>query len=287
MARVLVTGGSGNFGVACVRHLVDAGWDVVAVDQRREEVPGARFVRADLTDLGQVVEALRYVDWQYSGGVDAVVHLGAIPAPGITTSSATFDNNARATHNVFLAAKLAGVKRVVWASSETVLGIPFDIPPAWVPVDETVCQPQSTYAMVKSLEEQMATHFCRWDPELTMIGLRLSNVLHERDYADFPAYQEDPALRRWNLWGYVDARDAAQAVELALTVPRRGTDVYIIAAADTVMARPNAELLAAEFPGVEVRGDIGEHETLLSIDKARRELGYEPRFSWRHDRSEA
>lgn len=288
MARVLVTGASGNFGRACVKHLVDAGWDVISVDQRGEEVPGARFVRAELTDLGKVVEVLNYVDWQYAGGVDAIVHLGAIPAPGITTSSTTFDNNIRATHNVFLGAKLAGIKRVVWASSETTLGIPFDIPPARVPVDESIpARPESTYAMVKALEEQMAGHFCRWDAELTMIGLRFSNIIHEQDYAEFSGFDQDTASRRWNLWGYVDARDAAQAVERALTVDRTGTDVYIIAAADTVSARPNRELLDAEFPGVAGVRDIGEHDTLLSIEKARRELGYEPRYSWRHNRTDA
>lgn len=287
MARVLVTGGGGSFGVVCARTLVDLGWDVVAVDRRRAEVPGARFVEADLTDLGQVVEVMRSVDWKYSGGVDAVVHLGAIAAPGITTSSATFGNNIRATHNVFLAAQLTGVKRVVWASSETVLGIPFDVPPSQVPVDETVTEPQSSYALVKTLEEQMAVHFCRWDPELTMIGLRLSNIVHEAEYPEFSSFQQDPAQRRWNLWGYVDTRDAAQAVHLALTIERTGTDVYIIAAADTVMPQTSSELLAAEFPGVEVRGPLGDHTTLLSIDKARRELGYEPRHSWRDHFTEA
>ncbi len=287
MARVLVTGGGGSFGVACSRQLVDLGWDVIAVDRRRAEVPGVRFVEADLTDLGQVVEVMRYIDWQYSGGVDAVVHLGAIPAPGVTTGSATFDNNIRATHNVFLAAKLTGVKRVVWASSETVLGIPFDVPPSQVPVDETTTEPQSSYALVKTLEEQMAVYFCRWDPELTMIGLRLSNIVHEADYAEFSSFQQDPAQRRWNLWGYIDSRDAAQAVHLALTVDRTGTDVYIIAAADTVMPQTSSELLATEFPGVEVHGAVGDHTTLLSIDKARRELGYEPRHSWRDHITEA
>ncbi|GHF26527.1 NAD-dependent epimerase/dehydratase family protein [Pseudolysinimonas yzui] len=288
MTRVLVTGGSGDFGRACVKHLVEAGWDVIAVDQRGEEVTGGRFVRADLTNLGNVVEVMNYIDWQYSGGVDAIVHLGAIPAPGITTSSATFDNNIRATHNVFLAAKLNGIKRVVWASSETTLGIPFDIPPSQVPIDESVpARPESTYAMVKALEEQMAAHFCRWDPELTMIGLRFSNIIHEEGYAEFPGFDEDTAIRRWNLWGYVDARDAAQAVERALTVDRTGTDVYIIAAADTVSARPNRELLDAQFPGVPAVRDVGEHDTLLSIDNARRDLGYEPRHSWRHNRTDA
>jgi UDP-glucose 4-epimerase len=101
------------------------------------------------------------------------------------------------------------------------------------------------------------------------------------DYAAFPSYDADPRLRSWNLWGYIDARDGAQAVRKALTYQGKGFEAFIIANADTVMSRPTAELAAEVFPHVEVRRDLGEHETLLSIDKARRLLGYEPEYSWR------
>ena len=98
---------------------------------------------------------------------------------------------------------------------------------------------------------------------------------------NFLSFDADPWLRKWNLWGYIDARDGAQAVRLALEYSGTGAEICIIANADTVMSRPNAELLAEVFPGVEIRGELGEHDTLLSIGKARRLLGYEPRFSWR------
>ena len=88
-------------------------------------------------------------------------------------------------------------------------------------------------------------------------------------------------LRQWNAWGYIDARDGAQAVRLALRADLRGREIFIIANADTVMARSSAALAESVFPGVPVRQELGEHETLLSIDKARRILGYEPRYSWR------
>jgi nucleoside-diphosphate-sugar epimerase len=114
-----------------------------------------------------------------------------------------------------------------------------------------------------------------------MTGLRFSNVMDPEDYAQFPGYDTDPALRRWNLWGYIDARDGAQAVRRALEHTAPGPDVFIVANADTVMSRSSAELVADQFPGVPVRRELGEHETLLSIDKARRVLGYEPRHSWR------
>ncbi|MDT4956660.1 MAG: hypothetical protein QOD31_459 [Pseudonocardiales bacterium] len=281
MARVAVTGGSGKLGRAVVAHLVDHGWDVVTLDRKRAEPQRGDFVHVELTDYGQVVDALSAVDDRYQR-IDAVVHLGAIPAPGLSPNAATFSNNMTSTYNVFSAARLAGITNIVWASSETVLGLPFDTPPPYVPVDEEYPgRPQSTYSVVKFLEEHLAGQLCRWDPRLKMIGLRFSNVMEPEDYQAFPGYDADPLARKWNLWGYIDARDGAQAVRLALEHQATGVDVFIIANADTVMSRPNRELLDAVFPDVPVHGEIGEHDTLLSIDKARRVLGYEPTHSWR------
>ncbi|MFF4809645.1 NAD-dependent epimerase/dehydratase family protein [Micromonospora chersina] len=283
--RVVVTGAAGKLGRAVVAHLRAVGVDVLAVDRAGGRDPrdvDGEFLLVDLTDYGQVVEAFTGGADEHAGGVAAVVHLAAVPAPGLLPNAVTFANNSAATYNVFAAARAAGIKRVVWASSETVLGLPFDTPPPYAPVDEEYPpRPESTYSLNKALEEEMARHFCRWDPELVMVGLRFSNVMDIEDYAAFPSFQADPRLRRWNLWGYIDARDGAQAVELALAHDRPGADVFVIANADTVMNRSSAELMAEVYPGVEVRGELGEHETLLSIDKARRVLGYEPRHSWR------
>jgi nucleoside-diphosphate-sugar epimerase len=114
-----------------------------------------------------------------------------------------------------------------------------------------------------------------------MIGLRFSNVMEPDDYQAFAGYDADPSLRRWNLWGYIDARDGAQAVRRALDHQATGLDLFIIANADTVMNRSSADLAAEEYPGVEIRKELGQHETLLSIDKARRVLGFNPTHSWR------
>jgi UDP-glucose 4-epimerase len=242
----------------------------------------APFVRLDLTDYGQVVEAFSHVDGRVEGPVDAVVHLAAIPAPGLASNSATFRNNMLSTYNVFAAARHLGIPTVVWASSETVLGLPFDTPPPYVPVDEEyAARPESTYSLVKHLEEQMAAQFARWDASSKWVGLRFSNVMAPEDYAAFPSYDDDAQSRRWNLWGYIDARDGAQAVRKALEWDATGCEVFVIANADTVMTRTSAELLAEVFPAVPVTREIGPNETLLGIDKARRLLGYEPAYSWR------
>jgi len=281
--RVVVTGGSGKLGRAVVRDLVEHGWQVVNLDAAAPAEQLCPFVKVDLTDYGQVAEALTAVDDRYPR-VDAVVHLAAIPAPGLRPNAATFANNVPASYNVFAAARLAGIRNIVWASSETVLGLPFDTPPPYVPADEEYPpSPESTYSLGKHLEEQMAAQFCRWNPELKMIGLRFSNVMDVADYAEFPSYDADPTLRSWNLWGYIDARDGAQAVRRALDHQGTGADVFVIASPDTVMSRPNDELLKAVYPDVPLRRAVGPHETLLSIDKARRVLGYAPVHSWRDE----
>jgi UDP-glucose 4-epimerase len=137
------------------------------------------------------------------------------------------------------------------------------------------------YSLVKTLEERLAWELVRWHTGLSITALRFSNVMDPEDYAAFPSFDADPLLRKWNLWGYIDARDGAQAVQRALEVGTPGFEQFIIAAADTVMSRPNTELIAEVFPGVPLAREVGEHETLLSIDKARRMLGFEPRHSWR------
>ncbi|XVV17138.1 NAD-dependent epimerase/dehydratase family protein [Actinoplanes sp. CA-131856] len=285
MPRIAVTGGSGKLGRAVVQDLLDHDYEVVNLDRAAPRETSAPFTLVDLTDFGQVVGALTAVDDRYDS-IDAVVHLAAIPAPGLLPNAATFANNITASYNVFAAARVAGIKRVVWASSETLLGLPLgpDSPPPYIPVDEEYpARPESSYSLAKHLEETMVAQFCRWSPELTAVGLRFSNVMEPADYAAFPSFDADPRQRIWNLWGYIDARDGAQAVRRALSYDRTGSEIFVIANADTVMSRSSAALAAEYFPDVPVTRELGEHETLLSIDKARRLLGYDPQHSWRQE----
>jgi nucleoside-diphosphate-sugar epimerase len=290
MARVVVTGGSGKAGRAVVSDLVDSGHDVLNVDMVAPSGSAARFLRADLTDLGQTIETLR--------GADSVIHLAAIPAPGIRAVGQTFEINTLSTYNVFSAATQLGLERVVWASSETVLGLPFGtrharnlldaaaVPghlaePDYVPIDELhPRRPHSSYSLSKVVGEELAVQFARWSG-MPFIGLRFSAIREPMEYAAFPDTWPDPHAGEWNVWGYVDARDVAQACRLSLAADVSGAEVFIIAAADTASDRPNAELLATCFPSVRVDRGVGAHDTLLAIDKARRVLGYEPAHSWR------
>jgi nucleoside-diphosphate-sugar epimerase len=281
--RVAVTGGSGKLGRAAVAELTEHGWQVVNLDAAPPREQQCPYTRVELTDYGQTVEALTAIDARYEG-LDALVHLAAIPGPGAATNAATFANNIVVTYNVFHAAVHAGITNVVWASSETLLGLPFDTdtPPPYIPVDEEYpARPETSYSLSKHLEEQMAEQVCRRNPALKIMGLRFSNVMEPADYAQFPGFDADPDLRKWNLWGYIDARDGAQAIRRALEHEATGFDRFVIANADTVMSRSSADLAASVFPGVPVRKELGEHETLLSIDKARRVLGYEPVHGWR------
>ena len=271
--RIVVTGGSGKGGAWVVRDLREHGHDVLDVDIRREPGDAGPGLAADLTDLGQTLDAL--------AGAEAIVHFAAIPRPGLRPEGETFRINTVSTWNVFQAAVAHKVRRVVWASSETVLGLPFDDPPAFAPIDETIePRPESSYALSKLVGETMAGQLARRSG-IGFLGLRISNIMVPADYAQFPTWQDDPTIRKWNLWGYVDARDVAQAVRLGLDAPIDGSEIAIVAAADTVMTRPSADLMAEVFPTVPLRRAVEGRETLLSIDHARRLLGYEPRYRWR------
>ena len=242
----------------------------------------ANFIRTDLTDYGQVVEALSGIDEVHSG-VDAVVHLAAIPRATFAPNVATFANNLLSTFHVFQAAKLLNIHNLIWASSETLLGYPFSKPPIYVPLDEEVPPtPEVAYSLAKDLEAEMARQFCRWNPDQKMIGLRFSNVMEPHEYAAFPAFEDDPASRKWNLWSYIDACDGAQAVVRALAHDQPGFDIFNIANPDTVMSRPSKDLMAEFFPDVKFREPVEGTQALCSSDKARRVLNWQPQHTWRN-----
>jgi nucleoside-diphosphate-sugar epimerase len=289
MTSIVVTGGSGKAGRAVIRELLDNGYSVMNVDIVPPAETLCHFMKADLNDLGQAVDVLR----QAAGTVDrrrapfgapcAVIHLAGIPAPGIAPDAVVFRNNLMTTYNVFSAATLLALPRIVWASSETTYGLPLTrTPPAFAPItEEHPLVPETGYALAKSLCEDMAREMHRWNPATRFVALRISNIFEAGDYAQIPSFWDDASLRRWNLWSWVDSHDVAQACRLGVEAEVPGADAFTIAAADTLMQRPSRSLMAEAFPDVPITQQLGEFETLLSIDKARRVLGYVPKHSWR------
>lgn len=286
--RICVTGAAGKAGRAAVAHLREHGYDVLATDVAVGDARAAGILKADLTDYGQATEVLR--------GTDAVVHLANIPAPGLAPPAVTFNANTSMNFNVFHAAAALGLAKVVWASSETTLGLPFGGGPEqapgapgelrYAPVDEDhFPYPATTYALSKVASETVAEQISRWSG-LPFVGLRISNIMEPDEYQRFPGFWSDPRSRQWNLWGYVDVRDVAAACRLALEADVDGSRNVIIAAADTVMNRPSRDLLAEFFPGVPVTRELAGHATLLSVDRAKQLIGYEPAHSWRDEISD-
>lgn len=277
MKKVVVTGGTGKAGSAAIRELLEHGYDVVNVDFTRPAENLAPFLQVDLTNYGLTVAALV--------GADAVIHMAANPAPDNNPLEGydRFYGNTMSTYNIFNAATLLGIKRVVWASSETTLGLPFvDPEPEFAPIDEThTLYPNSSYALSKVVSEEMARQFYRWSGT-TFVGLRFSNIMRGAEaYQRFPSYWDDPNKRKWNLWGYVDDRDVAQACRKGIEADFEGAESVIIAAGDTVMNRPSRDLMAEVFPNVPVRALTHNYGTLLSNEKAKAIIGYEPQHSWR------
>lgn len=285
---IIVTGGSGKVGRACVRDLMEHGYKVASIDMARPaglsnppKPTDVNFTRADITDFGEVMAAFSGINARVEEPVTGIVHLGAIASPGEAADHVIFEVNTVSTYNVFEAARRLSIRNIVWASSETVYGIPYPGGPQYVPVDEEIELPQWSYSLSKLMGEKMAEQFARWDAKTKIIGLRFSNVQEPQDYANFPEYQKDPRSRHFNLWTYIDARDAAQAIRLSLESKLTGAHVFGIANSDGVMTETNDRLLDEVFPGTKRKRPLEPHESLISIEKARRMLGYKPQHDWR------
>lgn len=284
--KIAVTGSSGKLGRVAMRVLKAAGHRATGFDLSASTY-GDPTVRLDCSDFGAVMGAFSGVD-AVARGFDAVLHLAGIPMPGATTDEAAFRVNTLSTYNVFSAAARLGIDNVVWASSETVLGLPFGSgkagswPPEFAPITEAhPLKPNWSYALSKLLGEEMAAQFVRWHPAMGITSLRFSNVYAAEDYAAVQAIQADPASRKWNLWSYVDAEDAADACRLALEATHTGHRALIIAAAHNVTGRDSRALMAEHFPAVPLADDLAGEASLQSSAAALAAIGYAPSRSWR------
>lgn len=274
---IAVTGSSGTLGRATVERLRADGHDVLGFDLIG--TPGAGFTRLDLSDYGQTLDAFLGVTARHRG-LDAVIHLAAIPVNGLVPDVTTFENNLAASFHVLFAAHRAGIRTIVFASSITAMGFPFDVAPPSLPVEETYTRAFNTYGLGKVVEEAMAAQLVGWDAHTSITALRFTNVVAPDGYDTF-AQAADPDYRRDLVGSWIDARDGAEAVALALAAAQPGFEIYNVAAPGSGSAAPSAELAARWFPGTPVADDLGEFESLLSTRKIQSRLGFRARYDWR------
>ncbi|QKJ20639.1 NAD-dependent epimerase/dehydratase family protein [Microbacterium hominis] len=272
-----VTGSGGKLGRATVDRLRADGHEVIGFDLTG--APGPGFTRVDLSDYGQTLDALLGVTARH-GGLDAIVHLAAIPVNGLVPDAATFQNNVTVSFNVLFAAHRAGIRTAVSASSITAMGFPFDEAPPALPVDETYTSANNTYGLGKVVEEALAAQLVRWGDGMSITALRFTNVVAADEYGTF-ARAADPGYRRDLIGSWIDARDGATAIALALAAAEPGFEVYNVAAPESGNARPTRELAALWFPGTAVDDDLGEYESLMSTRRIRERLGFEAAHDWR------
>src|SRR3954471_11278817 len=289
--RIFFTGGSGKAGKHVATFLAEQGHQVTNADLVPLRDPAVADLKVDLTDVGETYSALaglaRFQELELAAkpAYDAVVHFAAVPAILLTSDARTYATNVLSTYNVLEAATRLGVRKVVFASSETTYGICFaqgERRPQYVPVDEdhpTV--PEDSYAMSKVTNEVTARSFqARTGADI--YGLRINNVIEPHEYAEmFPAFLADPSLRRRNLFAYIDTRDLGQLTLRCLEVDGLGFEVFNVANADMSVAATTQEIRDRFYDDVEVRREMGRDETFYAIDKARDLLGYRPRHSWR------
>jgi nucleoside-diphosphate-sugar epimerase len=289
--RIFFTGGSGKAGRHVARYLAEEGHHVTNADLVPLDHPAVADLRVDLTDAGETYSALaglatfEELDLPEKPTYDAVVHFAAIPRILLASDAATYAANIISTYNVLEAATRLGVRKIVFASSETTYGICFaqgERRPLYVPVDEehpTV--PEDAYAMSKVAGEMTARCF-QARTGADVYGLRINNVIEPHEYAAmFPAFLADPSLRRRNIFAYIDARDLGQLVQRCLETDGLGYEVFNVANADMSVAITTQDVRDRFYDDVQVRRQMGRDETFYAIHKARKLLGYAPRHSWR------
>ncbi|ADU32309.1 NAD-dependent epimerase/dehydratase family protein [Evansella cellulosilytica] len=276
MGKVVVTGGSGLLGRDVIKEFLNHGYEVVNADLKHPAEPLCQTVIVDLTNLGEVYGVL--------AGADAVIHLAAIPVAYSHPNEVTFENNVMSTYNILEAASTLGIKKAVISSSESSYGICFskqNLTPQYVPVDEEHPQlPEESYGLSKIVNEKTAD-MINQRTGMQVVSMRLGNVITPEMYQNFPDFIHNPEIRKTIVWSYIDTRDAATAYRLAVETDGLGSVALNLAADETSMDIESKELMSSVFPEVELKKEISGYETLLSNEKAKKLLNWQPVHKWR------
>ncbi|GAA0879473.1 NAD(P)-dependent oxidoreductase [Algoriphagus jejuensis] len=290
--RILFTGGSGKAGKHVIPYLLDQGHRVLNVDLTPLDYPGVDNLTADITDSGQMFNAMSmyagFDEMEPGTGVpkfDAVVHFAAVPRILIKPDNETFRVNTIGTYNVIEAAVKLGIKKIIIASSETTYGICFSdgqTDPKSLPLDEDYdVDPMDSYGLSKVVNEQTARSFQR-RTGVDIYALRIGNVIEPHEYATlFPHYFKNPEVRRRNAFCYIDARDLGQIVDLCLQKDDLGFQIFNAGNDHNGAIIPSKKLAERFFPGVPFTRELEEHEALFSNKKIRDVLGFKEEHSWR------
>ena len=289
--RLLFTGGSGKAGKHCIDYLRDQGHTILNVDLIDLGHDSVQTRLADITDAGQIFDVMssyaNYHELDLGQGVpkfDAVIHFAAIPRLMMTSDNECYRVNTLGTYNVLDAAIKFGIKKVIFASSETTYGVCFadgEVKPDYLPIDENhPTIPQDSYAMSKVVNEATAKSFQRRSG-IDIYGLRINNVIEPHEYKEkFPAYMENPDLRRRNIFSYIDARDLGQMVQKCLDTDGLGYEVFNVSNDDHSVGLSSEKLIETYYQGVEIRTPKVP-ESFYTNEKAKQLLGFQPCHSWR------
>lgn len=289
--RIVFTGGTGKAGRHAVAHLLSKGYSILNLDLKPLDLPGMNTLITDITDSGQVFNALTthfgfdgYNNGEPPSAPDAIVHFAAIPRVMIEPDNKTFSANVVGTYNVIEAAMKLGVRKVIIASSETTYGVCFaegDKDFHSFPLEEDYdTDPMDSYGLSKVVNEKTARAFAmRYGADI--YALRIGNVIEPQDYANFPGYLDNPMSRKRNAWSYIDARDLGEIVHLCIEKDGLGYQVFN-AVNDTITADlPTPEFLAKFCPDTPVTRQMGADEAPISNRKAREVLGFKEAHPWK------
>lgn len=289
--KVLVTGGAGLAGTAIAEELVKHGYTVLRADHvapaddplTRGEPGPSSFKYVDTTDAAQVISAMQ--------GSDAVIHMAAIPNPRMLSEFEVFRVNMFSNWAVLEAAEILGVRKIVMASSVNAIGAGFSkgiTPRPYFPIDEQhPTFAEDAYSQSKWLGEEMAEAFVRRrSGKVQIASFRFHSLLTAEKQAALRKSAVGGARKGTapkHFWGWTDLGEAAVVCRLAIETDWDGHEAFFINAADTSSSTPTIDLVRDAYPDAEITGNLEGFSTAISIDKARRILGWEPKATWREE----